>query len=306
MSDSVGFIGLGNMGEPIAGNLLKAGFGVRVFNRTASKAAALVKQGARLASHAQDVAEPGGIVLTMLSDDRTVEEFCDEPGGFIEKLGPGGIHVSLSTISPAAARRLPEQHRKFQVSYVGAPVFGRPEAAAAKRLNVLVSGAAAAKSRIAPILAAIGQATFDFGEAPDAANVVKVCGNFMIASAIQTMAEAMTLAQKNGIDAAKMMDMLAQTIFACPVYQGYGKALSEQRFEPAGFRMVLGLKDVNLALDTAAASTMPMPIASLLHDRLLANVARGRGEMDWLAVSLGIAEDAGLGKSGETKQNAGS
>jgi 3-hydroxyisobutyrate dehydrogenase-like beta-hydroxyacid dehydrogenase len=296
MADSVGFIGLGNMGEPIAGCLLRAGYAVRLFNRTASKAESLVKQGARLVGHARDVAEAGGIVLTMLSDDRVVEEICGEPGGFIEKLGPGGIHVSLSTISPAAARRLAEHHRKFQVAYVGAPVFGRPEAAAAKRLNVVVSGAPEAKQRIAPILAAIGQATFDFGDAPDAANVVKVCGNFMIASAIQTMAEAMTLAQKNGIDAAKMIDMLSQTIFACPIYQGYGKALAAQRFEPIGFRMALGLKDVNLALETAAASTMPMPIASLLHDRLLANIARGRGDMDWLAVSLGIAEDAGLGK----------
>jgi 3-hydroxyisobutyrate dehydrogenase-like beta-hydroxyacid dehydrogenase len=297
MADSVGFIGLGNMGEPIAGCLLRAGYTVRVFNRTASKADPLVKQGARLVGHARDVAEAGGIVLTMLADDRAVEEICGEPGGFIEKLGPDGIHISLSTISPAAARRLAEQHRKFQVAYVGAPVFGRPEAAASKRLNVLVSGAPEAKKRIAPILAAIGQATFDFGEAPDAANVIKVCGNFMIASAIQTMAEAMTLAQKNGIDTAKMIDMLAQTIFACPIYQGYGKALAAQRFEPVGFRMALGLKDVNLTLETAAASTMPMPIASLLHDRLLANVARGRGDMDWLAVSLGIAEDAGLGKS---------
>jgi 3-hydroxyisobutyrate dehydrogenase-like beta-hydroxyacid dehydrogenase len=301
MADSVGFIGLGNMGEPIAGCLLRAGYAVRLFNRTASKAEPLVKQGARLVGHARDVAEAGGIVLTMLSDDRVVEEICGEPGGFIEKLGPGGIHVSLSTISPAAARRLAEHHRKFQVAYVGAPVFGRPEAAAAKRLNVVVSGAPEAKQRIAPILAAIGQATFDFGDAPDAANVVKVCGNFMIASAIQTMAEAMTLAQKNGIDAAKMIDMLAQTIFACPIYQGYGKALAAQRFEPIGFRMALGLKDVNLALETAAASTMPMPIASLLHDRLLANIARGRGDMDWLAVSLGIAEDAGLGKRDERK-----
>lgn len=297
MSDSVGFIGLGNMGEPIAGSLLKAGYGVRVFNRTSSKAEPLVKQGARLVGQARDVAEPGGIVLTMLSDDPTVEAICREPGGFIEKLGANGIHISLSTISPAAARRLAEQHRKFQVTYIAAPVFGRPEAAALGRLNVVVSGEPAAKKRIAPILAAIGQAAFDFGDAPDAANLVKVCGNFMIASAIQTMAEAMALAQKNGVDAAKMIDMLAQTIFACPIYQGYGKALAAQRFEPAGFRMVLGLKDVNLALGTAEASTMPMPIASLLHDRLLANIARGRGEMDWLAVSLGITEDAGVGQN---------
>ena len=290
-------LGLGNMGEPIAGRLLKAGYGVRVFNRTASKAEPLVKQGAQLVSPSGDVAEPGGIVLTMLSDDQTVEEFCGEPGGFIEKLGANGIHISLEHHftggGPALGGTAPEISSYLHCGAgVRAARGGCPG-----RLNVLVSGEPTARKRIAPILAAIGQATFDFGDAPDAANVVKVCGNFMIASAIQTMAEAMALAQKNGVDAAKMIDMLAQTIFACPVYQGYGKALAEQRFEPVGFRMVLGLKDVNLALETAEASTMPMPIASLLHDRLLANIARGRGEMDWLAVSLGITEDAGLGKS---------
>lgn len=294
MSETLGMIGLGNMGQPIAGNLLRAGYAVRVYNRTAAKAAPLVAQGATLASRPEEVAEPGGVALTMVADDHALEEICFQEPSFVEKLGPGGTHVSLSTIAPATARRLAEHHSKHKVAYVGAPVFGRPEAAAAARLWICVSGPAAAKKRIEPILAAIGQGNFDFGEDPGGANVVKLCGNFLIASAIEALAEALTLAQKNGLDRRRVVEMFGQTLFACPVYQNYGKQLAEQRYEPAGFRLALGLKDINLALQTAASSSMPMPLASLLRDRWLGGVAKGRGDMDWTAVALGVAEDAGI------------
>lgn len=294
MSEKVGFIGLGNMGEPIAANLLQAGYAVRVYNRTASKAAPLVEKGATISASPSGVAEPAGIVFTMLSDDGAVEDVCLPAGSFIERLGPGGIHVSLSTISPAAARVLAEHHKKHQVDYVTSPVFGRPEAAAAKRLWVCVSGSAAAKARVQPLLAAIGQGIFDFGEDAGGANVVKLCGNFLIASAIEALSESFTLARKNGIDPKSVADLFGKTFFACPVYQGYGKQIAEQRFEPVGFRLALGLKDINLALQTAASSSMPMPLASLLRDRWLSSMAKGRENMDWTAVALGVAEDAGL------------
>jgi len=294
MEQNIGFIGLGSMGAPIAANLMHAGYRLKVYNRTASKASPLTEKGAVLVDHAADTANPGGIVLTMLADDHAVEKLCLEKPSFVENLGPGGIHISLSTIAPATARKLAEHHVTHGVTYLAAPVFGRPEAAAAKKLWVCVSGPSSAQERTEPILHAIGQGIFPFGEDVGAANAVKLCGNFLIAAAIEAMAESQVLAEKNGVDPKALVEMLGSTLFACPIYQGYGKQIAEQRFEPVGFRLALGLKDINLTLQTAAASSVPMPTASLLHDRWLAAVAKGRAEMDWTAATLNVAEDAGL------------
>jgi 3-hydroxyisobutyrate dehydrogenase-like beta-hydroxyacid dehydrogenase len=301
MAETIGFIGLGNMGEPIAANLMAAGHALRVYNRTASKAAPLVAKGATIEKNPADVATPGGVVFTMVADDRAIEELCLSSGSFVETLGPGGIHISLSTISPATARRLAEHHAKHKVEYVASPVFGRPDAAAAKRLWVCTSGHAAVKARVRPLLEAIGQGIFDFGEDAGAANVVKLCGNFMIASAIETISESLALAEKNGIDKSAVADLFGKTLFACPVYQGYGRSIAAEKFEPAGFRLALGFKDVSLALSTATASSVPLPIGSLLHDRYLAAIAKGRGDLDWTAIALGVAEDAGIKPQPPTK-----
>jgi len=301
MAEALGFIGLGNMGEPIAANLMAAGHALRIYNRTASKAAPLVAKGAALATTPAEVASPGSVAFTMVADDRAIEQLCLAPGSFVERLGPGGIHVSLSTISPAVARRLAEHHATHKVEYVASPVFGRPEAAAAKKLWVCTSGHAAPKARVRPLLEAIGQGIFDFGEDAGAANVVKLCGNFMIASAIETIAEMLALAQKNGIDKNAVADLFGKTLFACPVYQGYGKSIAAEIFEPAGFRLALGLKDVSLALATATASSVPLPIGSLLHDRYVAAIAKGRADLDWTAIALNIAEDAGIQPPAQTK-----
>jgi 3-hydroxyisobutyrate dehydrogenase-like beta-hydroxyacid dehydrogenase len=294
MPETLGFIGLGKMGEPIAANLLKAGYALKVYNRTASKAAPLAAQGATIAASARDVAVPGGIVVTMLADDYAVEQVSLGRDSFVENLGNGGVHVSLSTISADASRKLAEHHAKFGVAYVAAPVFGRPPAAAAKLLWICTSGNSEAKERVQPILAAIGQGQFDFGEDPGAANIVKLCGNFLIASAIESMSEAFTLARKNGIEPSKVADMLGKTIFACPLYQNYGKKLANLDVETSGFDLALGLKDVSLVLQTGAESSTPMPIASLMRDRFLTSIAKGRSRMDWTAVALDVAEDAGL------------
>jgi 3-hydroxyisobutyrate dehydrogenase-like beta-hydroxyacid dehydrogenase len=294
MSETLGFIGLGNMGDPIAANLIKAGYSVRVYNRTRSKAEPLVQKGATSAPTSADVAAPGGIVFTMLADDAAVEGVCLPAGSFVERLGPGGIHVSLSTISPATARRLAEHHQKYQVEYVASPIFGRPPAVVARTAWFCISGSVAAKSRVKPILEATSQAIFDFGDEPGGANVVKLCGNFLIASAMESLAEVFALARKNGIDPNSVADFFGKTLFACPIYQTYGKLINSRQYEPAGFRLVLGLKDINLALQTAASSAVPMPVASLLRDRWLTGVAKGRGDMDWSVIALGVAEDAGL------------
>ncbi len=294
MSELIGFIGLGSMGEPMASNLLKAGYTLRVYNRTPSKAASLVNQGAKLVSHPRDVAEPGGTVITMLSDDQALEAVVGGDNGLLVRLGRGGMHLSMSTVSPATARNLAERHQRYGVAYLAAPVFGRPEAAAARKLWICLSGPQATKESVRPVLSALGQAVFDFGEDPGAANVVKLSGNFLIAAAIEAMAEAMTLAQKNGIDRARISDMLGQTLFACPIYQNYGKAIAQERYKPAGFKLSLGLKDIDLVLQTAASSKMPMPLANLLHDRFVSALAKGREELDWAALALGASEDAGV------------
>jgi 3-hydroxyisobutyrate dehydrogenase-like beta-hydroxyacid dehydrogenase len=293
MSELIGFIGLGNMGAPMAGNLLKAGHAVRVHNRTASKAASLAGQGAELGRRVVDVAEPGGIVITMVADDRALTDLFGDDA-LPERLGPGGIHLSMSTVSPATARSLAEAHRRSGVAYLAAPVFGRPEAAAARKLWICVSGPQAAKARVRPILGALGQGVFDFGEEPGAANVVKLAGNFLIMSAIEAMAEAFTLAEKNGIGRAVIADMLGQTLFACPIYQNYGKIVAAEHYTPVGFRLSLGLKDIDLVLQAAATSRMPMPLAGVLRDRFLSALAKGRDELDWSAIAISASEDAGL------------
>ncbi len=208
--------------------------------------------------------------------------------------------MSLSTISPATARSLAEHHAKHQVAYVASPVFGRPDAAAAKRLWVCASGPAAARQRVEPIQNAIGQGLFDFGEDPGAANVVKLCGNFMVAATIETLAEMLTLAEKSGVSKKAVAEMIGKF---SPLHAGYANQIAEQRFEPAGFRLTLGLKDVNLILQMAAASTTPLPLGSLLHDRWVSAVAKGRGDLDWSAIALNVSEDAGLKNEGPKNES---
>jgi 3-hydroxyisobutyrate dehydrogenase-like beta-hydroxyacid dehydrogenase len=294
MSTEIGFIGLGAMGTPMAVNLTAAGYKLRVYNRTASKADALVATGAIRVERPGDAAQTGGVAITMLADDAALEQVTLGAGGLAERLGAGGIHISMSTVAPATTRRLAEHHAACGNSIIAAPVFGRPDAAKAKRLWVLASGPATQKAAIRPLLEAMGQAIFDFGEEPGAANVAKLVGNFLIAANLEAMSEAFAMAEKQGVERAAVADMLAKTLFACPIYQGYGKAIAEKRFTPVGFRMPLGLKDVELALKTAAEVTMGLPIASLVRDRFLASLAKGRAEMDWSAIALSVLDDAGL------------
>ena len=294
MNERIGFIGLGNMGRPIASNLLKAGYDLHVYNRDASKAAPLIAEGAQQGLHPSEVVEPGGIVITMLADDAALEQVTLGEDGILKRLGPGGVHISMSTVSPAIARRMADLHAQHGCAYVAAPVFGRPEAAAAKKLWICLAGAPAAKERVLPVLQTIGQSVFDFGEDPAMANVVKLCGNFLIGSAMEAMAEALTLAEKNGIERTAVINMFGQTLFACPIYQNYGKMIAEKRYTPVGFHMSLALKDLTLLLDAAQQAIMALPIADVVHDRLLTGVAKGRGEMDWTALSTLVAEDAGM------------
>jgi 3-hydroxyisobutyrate dehydrogenase-like beta-hydroxyacid dehydrogenase len=291
---TLGFIGVGHMGLPIATNLLKEGYQLRVYNRTQQKAAPLITAGAKWVDSPDGVVEPGGIVFTMLADDGAVESVAVSAPDFLDRFAGGGIHISMSTIAPQTARDLAEQHAKKGVAYLAAPVIGRPDRAAAGSLFILLAGESNAKQVIEPLLKNLGQRIFDFGEKPWQANVAKLVVNFNIASAIECMAEAFTLAEKEGIPRLKMAELLSETIFSSVVYKGYGDFVARHQYEPAGFRLRLGWKDVRLVLQVAQESETPMPIGSLLGDRFLSALAKHRGDLDWSALALGASDDAGL------------
>jgi 3-hydroxyisobutyrate dehydrogenase-like beta-hydroxyacid dehydrogenase len=292
MPTPIGLIGLGNMGAPIAANLLKAGFPLTVYNRTPAKAEPLAAQGATVAKSPADLAQHSQIILTVLADDRAVESLIDEP--FLRACPSGATHVSMSTILPSTSARLAESHAKHNIAYVAAPVFGRPDAAAAKKLWICTSGPADAKTRVRPVLDALGQGVFDFGDAPGAANVIKLAGNFLIMSSIEAMAEASALVEKNDVPRAAFLEFLTQTLFNAPIYKNYGEKIIRADFDNVGFALPLGLKDTRLALETATASHTPMPLLNLLRDRYVSAIANNRGHLDASALALGAALDAGL------------
>ncbi|MGA9362266.1 MAG: NAD(P)-dependent oxidoreductase [Mycobacterium sp.] len=291
----VGFVGLGNMGHGMAANLLKAGHHVTVYNRSPAKAQDLAQQGATIA---RTVAEAcgGAVVFTMLADDHAVENVTfgdDGIPGILASLEPGATHVSSSTISVAMSERLAAAHADAGQHYVAAPVFGRPEAASAAKLFVITAGDPQVLQPLVPLFDAIGQRTFVVSEQPHAANLVKLSGNFLIASAIESVGEAVALVAKAGVDRQQYVDILTSTLFAAPAYQTYGGLIARQEFEPAGFAATLGLKDIRLVLAAAEVLQVPLPLASLLRDRLLTLVATGGGQLDWSAVSSLADRDAG-------------
>jgi 3-hydroxyisobutyrate dehydrogenase-like beta-hydroxyacid dehydrogenase len=283
------------MGLPMARNLISAGFGVRVYNRTASKARSLADIGAICCETPGEAATEVGIVCTMLADDVALESVTLGDDGILNALVPGGIHISLSTVSPEISRRLSAHHDLHDSVYLAAPVFGRPDVATAGKLNILLSGGdSESRARVTPVLQAMGQKIWDFGDDAGAANVVKVCGNFMIGAAIEAMAEAFTLAEKNGVPRQSIFEMLTQTTFAAPAYQSYGKLIAAQEYLPAGFTVPLGQKDIGLAQDLGKKSHVPLPFAGVVQDRITAARAKGRDEMDWACLALEASESAGL------------
>ena len=294
MSETIGFIGLGGMGSAMAANLLKAGFALKVYNRTPQRAEPLVALGATQVSSIAEAAEEGGIVVTMLTNDAAVSAVAFGDSGFGAALGTGGIHVSMSTIAPETSRHLATRHNAQHSYYVAAPVFGKPDAAAARKLWIATSGPAEAKTRIQLLLDAMGQGVYDFGDDPGAAHVVKLTGNFMFGAAIEAMGEAFTLAQKNGISRTAVYDFFSETLFNCSVYKNYGKLISEEHYHPIGALPSLIRKDFGLILQESKNVAVPMPLASLVHDRLTAMVAKGREDRDWAGFAGEISENAGL------------
>ena len=295
MSETVGFIGLGGMGSAMAANLMEAGFALRVYNRTPGKAKPLVEMGAAQADTPGGAVTRGGLVVSMLTNDQALEEVTLGENGLAEALGVGGVHVSMSTVAPDTSRRLAQRHAALGGHFVAAPVFGKPDAAAARKLWIATSGPEEAKTRVRPLLDAMGQGVYDFGEDAGAASVVKLTGNFLLGAAIEAMGEAFTLAQKSGIDRQAVFALFSETLFACPVYKNYGKMIAAEDYQPVGAVPSLIRKDFGLVLDEARAQNVPMPLAGLVHDRLTSMVAKDREDRDWAGFAGEVSESAGLG-----------
>jgi 3-hydroxyisobutyrate dehydrogenase-like beta-hydroxyacid dehydrogenase len=289
---NIGFVGLGNMGSGMAANLLKAGHQVTAYNRSQEKVDALAERGAR---PARTVAEASGaqVVVTMLANDEAVEAVTFGADGILATLSAGAVHVSCSTVSVALASRLTAAHAAAGQHFVAAPVFGRPEAAEAGRLFVVAAANPDVLQRVSPIFDAIGQRTFVVSDDPEAASLVKISGNFLIASVIESLGEAMALVGKAGVDKLQYLDVLTSTLFGAPIYQTYGSLVAREEFEPAGFTATLGLKDVGLALAAGQDLQVPLPIASLLRDRFLTLLANGGGQLDWSAIGALSSWEAG-------------
>jgi 3-hydroxyisobutyrate dehydrogenase-like beta-hydroxyacid dehydrogenase len=289
----VAFIGLGSMGAPIARNLLEAGHALTVYNRTPGRAQELVAQGAREVASPSRAATGAEALVTMLADDQAVAATVLD-GGVLEALGRGAVHVSMSTISPALSRRLAAAHHAAGQAFVAAPVFGRPEAAAAKRLWIVAAAPAEALATARPLLDAVGQEVIVVGDDPGAANVVKIAGNFLLAAAIEAIGESFALVRKHGIAPERFLEIINGKVLRSPVYESYGALIAAERYEPAGFKLKHGLKDVRLALQAGDEVAAPLPLASLMRDHYLSAVARGWEEIDWAALARVSAMNAGL------------
>jgi 3-hydroxyisobutyrate dehydrogenase-like beta-hydroxyacid dehydrogenase len=300
---NVGFIGLGHMGTGMAANLLKAGHKVTVYNRSPIKHRELFDRGAHLADQVADACR-GDAVITMLSDDHALESVVHGEKGLVSSLSKEAIHICMATISVSLSERLAALHAEAGQRYVAAPVFGRPDAAAAAMLFILAAGNKDAINECRPLFESMGQKTFVIGEKPQMANLVKLSGNFLIASVIEALGEAMALIGKAGIDRRQYLDILTSTLFSAPVYKTYGGLIADEKFQPAGFAASLGYKDMRLTLAASEELRVPMPLASLLHDRFLSLLAQGGEKLDWSAIGMLAAKDAGLADSFE-KTNGG-
>jgi 3-hydroxyisobutyrate dehydrogenase-like beta-hydroxyacid dehydrogenase len=288
----VGVVGLGHMGHAFGVNLVQDGYEVLAYDRDAQRATAL--SGARAVAELADLASCD-VVLTSLPDDDALAAVALGAGGLVAALAPGAIHISMSTVSPGISRRVAEAHARRKQDYVAAPVLGNPDFARERKLFVLAAGSRAALEKVRPLLQRLGQHLFVIGEDPGLANLMKLGANTLIATTLESMGEVLALLRKGGIGGRLAFDVLTNSLFDSRVHKSYGGKIVEGRFSPAGMAVPLATKDLRLALAEAEHTAVPMPAASLVHDRLVAMAARGWSDLDWSALGLQAEAEAGLG-----------
>jgi 3-hydroxyisobutyrate dehydrogenase-like beta-hydroxyacid dehydrogenase len=289
----VGVVGLGHMGRAFAANLVADGHKVSVYDRDKERIAALLPTGVRGAERLGDLADCD-VVLTSLPDDDALSAVALGPAGLVAVLAAGAVHISTSTVSPPASRRVAEEHSSHGQNYVTAPVLGNPDFARERKLFVLAAGSPSAMQKVRPLLERLGQRVFVIGAEPPLANLVKLAANALTATTLECMGEVLALLRKGGVDGHLAYDVLTNSLFDSRVHKTYGGKIVDERYSPPGLAVPLAIKDLRLALSEAERAAVPMPAASLVHDRLVGMVARGWAELDWSALGLLAAVDAGL------------
>ena len=285
----IALIGAGQMGRGMAERLLAKGHSLVVWNRTPAAAEPLRERGAKLAKRSDDVLA-SEVVITMLADDTAFEGVWID-AALTEKLRPETIHLNMASVSLRMASRLAALHRECGRQYVAAPVFGRPQAAAAGELDIIAAGAREALARCVPLFEVLGRKWFDLGADPAHANVVKIARNFLLGTIIESLGEAFALVGKSGVDRSKFLEIITSTSMSAPAYTSYGRRIIEPPSEVT-FTLELGLKDVELALQAAAQLGVPLPTGALMREQHRAAIARGYGDKDWAALGNYIAEAA--------------
>jgi len=290
----VGFIGLGRMGQAMARRLIDGDHDIGAYNRTAARGKPLIEAGAKPLDSIKAAANYGDGVFTMLADDAAVLDVVSQPGGLLASLPKGGIHICAGTHSVAAMTKLKELHGKAGQVLIATPMLGRPEVVASGQAGMVLGGAKESLDRCRPLFAAIARRTFEAGADPVAAAAIKIANNFVLGCAIEAMGEGFALTRKYDVMPDVFLDVMTDGLFACSAYKVYGKIIAEERYQPAGQRAILGLKDANLALEAGGAVGVPLPSGNVWRDRLVGAVAHGEGEHDWAVMAKDQARASGL------------
>ena len=294
----VGFIGIGRMGSAIAGRVLEGGNELTIWNRTPEKTVELAGRGAQVASSVAEACAGAEAVLTMLANDEVLLEVALGPGGIVESLEPGAIHMVMGTHGIGAVQTLTEKHEDAGQILVAAPVLGRPDVAAAGQLGIVAAGPADAVDRCRPLFEVIGRRTFEAGDSPDSATSIKLANNFVLGAAIETMAEAFALVRYYSVEPALFHEVLTEGLFAAPAYKVYGTIMVDEDYDRVGFTTELALKDVDLTLAAGGHAHVPLPSANVLRDRLLSAIAHGDGDRDWAVLAREQARMSGIDDHG--------
>jgi len=290
----ISFLGLGRMGQGMAHLLVAADYDLNVYDLYPEQAKSLVDAGARLSPTIADAVLDRDVVITMLPSDAALNSLVTSAGGLLESMQPGMTHVVMGTHGIELIRKLTRLHAEAEQIFIAAHVLGRPDLAATGQLTIVPAGPADSVAALQPVFDVLGKQTLVAGTDPQSASAVKIANNFVLGCAIEAIGEAMSLVRKLGVEPAMFHQVLTDGLFGAPAYQVYGKMIVDEKYDSMGATAIIGLKDMNLALQAAESAQMPLPSASIMRDRLLGAIAHGEGDLDWAVVAREQARASGL------------